>query len=91
MHSAAPDSSLWDHCVYAMEGGSGFIFASGLIDSTDTFCFHSSRMTRLLKVGRAISETVSCRKSRYGFNKEVMIVNESLEMGEQNVTHISFD
>lgn len=55
------------------------------------FFFHFSRMTGLPKVGSTSSETISCRKSRDCFNKELTIVNESLETGEPNVTYISFN
>lgn len=38
-----------------------------------------------------LAATISCGKSRYGFNKELTIVDESLGRGEQNVTCISFN
>lgn len=50
--------------------------------------FHSSRM---IGIGSTSSETVSYRKTKHGFNKKLMIGNESSEVGEQNVTCISFN
>ena len=52
------------------------------------FFFHSSRM---IGNGSTSSETVSYRKTRHGFNKKLMIGKESSEMGEQNVTCVSFN
>lgn len=48
-------------------------------------------MTGLLKVGSTNCETVSCRKSRHGLDKEVTVVDESLEMGEESVTYTHFN
>ena len=45
----------------------------------------------MIGIGSTSSETISYRKRRHGFNKKLMIGNESSEMEEQNVTCISFN
>ena len=80
MHSAAPDGGVCDHSVLTMEGGDVFVLGLG---NSLFFFFHSSRM---IGIGSTSSEIVSYRKTRHGFNKKLMIGNESSEMGKQTVT-----
>lgn len=67
--TAAPGGGVCDHSVLIMEGSN--VFVLGL---SNIFSPHSSRT---IGIGSTSSETISYRKTRHGFNKKLMIGNES--------------
>lgn len=48
-------------------------------------------MIELPEVDQPNSETISCRESSHGFNREVITVSEPLESREQQVMYIGFN
>lgn len=88
MPSAAPDGGCGT-TVLTLWKGAMCLLCFSLIDS-GTFPFHSSRMTGLPRWA-APSGKPSPVESRPGFHNQSMIVGESLETAEQNVTHLSFN
>lgn len=55
------------------------------------FPFHSGRMTGLPRLAAPTVKPSPVESQGLGFHNELMIVDESLETAEQNVTHLSFN